>query len=617
MGPLISLPSGPSSARQRMAVVLLLSLLGAAAFYNSLNVPLLHDDEAAISMNPRVRQLWWSDDSHDVVQSAVTGRPVVLLSLSANYALGELLVPPDSAWQPLASALGIGTGGLSVRGYHLFNVVVHTLSGLLLFGLLWRTLSLPQFGDSRQLTHSVDLATITAAVWLVHPLQVDAVTYVVQRTELLMGLFYLLTLYAALRACRSPHGWLWSVTAVIACASGMLSKESMATAPILVVCYDRIFLFATWRQMWRCRWPLHVGLAACWAPLVAIMLTGPRNQTIGFDLGVTWWQYGGTQLGMLTHYLGLVFWPAELCFDYGRVMPAGTWDQAVGAVVVGALLGATLWALRYHPTFGFAGLFFFFLLAPSSSIVPIVTEVGAERRMHLPLAAVVVLVLLLVDRLLSYGVQGLGTGHDLRVQRLIRCVGAGLVIVALTAVTVQRNEVFGNDLTIWADTVVKAPANCSARNNLGRAYYERGQLEQAHAQFVAAVQLPGCEAQVYGNLGKVLIEMGRLDDAHRYFEDILRDRPEFWRAYEGLGIIYLRRQQWPAAVAAFRRCVNNGYTNADLYTNLGMALFELGEPSMAASYMRAALRLDPEHTVAAENLDYITGLLGGTQLQTR
>jgi len=233
--------------------------------------------------------------------------------------------------------------------------------------------------------------------------------------------------------------------------------------------------------------------------------------------------------------------------------------------------------------------------------------------MHLPLVAVLVVLLVVSDRLLSYGLDRWCAGASIKVQRVARWFGAGLVVITLTIVTVQRNEMFRSDLTIWTDTVARVPGNCSAHNNLGRAYFERGRLSEAHAEFVSALQLPDCDAQVYGNLGKVLIEMGEIDAAERYFADIVAEKPRFWRAHEGLGMIHLRRAQWHAAVASFRRCVDNGYANADLHTNLGMALSELGELPAAASHMRAALVLDPDHSIARENLAYISGLLTETE----
>ncbi len=613
MASLTSLPPPPPALRQQVTVALLLCLLAAAAFHNSLDVPLLHDDEAAIRTNPQVRQLWPPADIRSDEQSAVTGRPVVLLSLALNHWLGELQIEADSAWKPLSSALGIGTGGFAVRGYHLVNVAVHALSAWILFCCLWQTMRLPQLAAWCRQTHAVDLAALVAAMWLVHPLQVDAVTYIIQRTQLLMGLWYLLTMYATHRAFRATRPRLWGVAAVLFCALGMLSKESMVSAPIAVVLYDRIFLFSTWREAWHSRWRLYMGLVLCWLPLLAIVSTGPRDQTVGFHLGVDWWQYGAAQLTMITHYLELVLWPVELNFDYGRVTSVGVWDAVRGAGVVGTLLGATIWSLRYRPMLGFVGAFFFFLLAPSSSIVPIVTEVGAERRMHLPLAAVLVLLLLFGNWLLSYAVHRWGQATQLKVQRLARGLGAGFVIVILTAVTTQRNEVLRSDLTIWTDTVAKAPDNCSARNNLGRAYYVRGRLAEAHAAFVSAVQLEHCEPQVFGNLGKVLIEMGDLNGAARYFEEILRDKPTFWRAYEGLGIVHLRREQWQEAVSALTRCVDNGYTNADLHTNLGMALYGSGELRAAASHMHLALQLDPDHTIARANLAFLDSLLSDAE----
>ncbi len=126
---------------------------------------------------------------------------------------------------PLARAVGVGQGGLNVRGYHVFNLLVHVLSAVVLFALVRRTLRLPGVAAGELSGAAPPLALVTAALWLVHPLQTDAVTYTIQRTELLMGFFALATLYTALRAFDSQRAWPWELASVLCCALGMLSKE--------------------------------------------------------------------------------------------------------------------------------------------------------------------------------------------------------------------------------------------------------------------------------------------------------------------------------------------------------------------------------------------------------
>lgn len=590
---------GPGlSPRLRSFLVLLcFAALGLWAWHGALDAPFVFDDEPAIRDNPRIRELWPSGDANYAVQSSERGRPLVRLSLALNYRLGELELDPHGPLAGVARTLGLGQGGLHVRGYHLVNLGLHVLSALLLFALVWRTLRGVGGAAAEFAPAAPALAFVAAALWLVHPLQIDAVTYTIQRTELLMGLCLLATLYAAVRALDAPRPWPWQLASAGACALGMLSKEAMGVAPLVVALYDRAFVFPSWRAAWSRRRALYAGLAGTLVILAGIVASGPRDETVGFDLGVPWWRYLETQGGMILHYLRLVFWPEPLCLDYGRRLAQGAGEILPGAIVVGALFLATLWAQRARPGLGFLGAWFFLILAPSSSVLPIVTEVGAERRMHLPLAAVVVLVVLglhrLARRLLprsEHGAQALGA-----------LAGLALV-VPLGVLTIRRNQVYRSELALWEDTVAQRPENPGARNNLGRALARLGRFDEAVQQFSSALALPDCPPDALLNLGNVLTDLGRLDQAAAHFQQVLLRLPGSPKAHEGLAAVYMRQERWAEAVASYRICLAAGHRSADIHSNLGKALYKLGRVDDAIREMRAALALDPRHETAARNL---------------
>jgi len=206
-----------------IALAGLLAIAAAGVYGNSLSNPLVFDDIPQIKENQNIRQLW-------PVSAVVEGtrRPVAIYSLAINYHLG----------------------GLNPRGYHLVNIGLHILAGLALFGLLRRTLSgpklRPRYGSS-----AAFLAFAMVLIWLVHPLATQAVDSIIQRMEVLMALFYLLTLYTLARAAEGPERGLWSVLCVAACLLGMLSKEVMVTAPLTALLYDRCFLAGSWREALR------------------------------------------------------------------------------------------------------------------------------------------------------------------------------------------------------------------------------------------------------------------------------------------------------------------------------------------------------------------------------
>src|SRR5215472_8060351 len=171
----------------------------------------------------------------------------------------------------------------------------------------------------------------------------------------------------------------------------MACKESMVTAPVMVLLIDRVFVFETVIEAVRTRWRLYLGLAATWHVLAALVASGPRVNSAGFSSGVDVWTYLLNQTVMIVRYLRLAVWPTALVVNYGWPLPLTLRDVLPEAILVVALLVATLLTLWRAPVWGACGAWVFLTLAPTTSIVPIATEVGAERRMYLPLVGIVTL----------------------------------------------------------------------------------------------------------------------------------------------------------------------------------------------------------------------------------
>jgi len=510
-----------------VAAPALLTALAAAAWANSLSAPFIFDDRPAILGNPHIRQLWpLSRALSAPPRSILGGRPVPGLTLAINYALGEL----------------------DVRGYHAFNLALHVLSALILLGIVRRTLA----RSARLVSAARPLALVTAAIWLVHPLQTDAVTYVTQRTELLMGLFYLLTLYAAIRA--GEGSWPWQTASVVSCALGMASKEVMITAPLMVMLYDRVFLYPSLAEARRRRWPLYAGLMTTWAVLATLLMLSPPHHLLVLipgghasvlERGMTPWEYLRTQVGVIARYLGLALWPHPLCLDHGLWVARTAGEVLPGALVVAGLVGGTAWALRRHPGTGFLGAWFLVVLAPTSSVVPVVTEVMAERRMHLPLAAVAVAAVLG-----GYAAVGALVRSDSR-RAALRVSLALAVIATLTALTARRNVDYGSEVSIWSDAAEKRPWNPRAHNNLGNALLRAGDLDGAFAQYAEAIRLEPDYAEAHYNLGNAFLRKGRPTDAAASYAAALRIDPELAPAHYNLGNVQLAEGRFEEAIAHF------------------------------------------------------------------
>ena len=217
------------------------------------------DDLLSIEQNEYIRE-WRNLETVLFPQRELptAGRPLVNLSFAVNYAIG----------------------GLNVRGYHVFNLACHLLSGLLVFGIVRRTLQLPGL-SGRLRGNALNIGFAAAILWTLHPLNTEAVNYLTQRTELMMALFYLLTLYASIRGLQ-PRARAWNAVAVLSCAAGMGCKESMVTAPVMVVLYDAIFAFESLKHAVRERGRFYGFLCLSWVLLAALIWSGPRMHSAGF-----------------------------------------------------------------------------------------------------------------------------------------------------------------------------------------------------------------------------------------------------------------------------------------------------------------------------------------------
>jgi tetratricopeptide (TPR) repeat protein len=556
--PLIATTASPSKPREMRAMFLTVAgllLAGLVAYHYSFSAPLLFDDDPSITDNLTIRKLWPPGDalSPPAMGEGVTNRPVINFSFAINYALG----------------------GFDVRGYHAGNLAIHLCAALALFGIVRRTLRQsvlrPRFGDQAR-----PIAFVAALWWMLHPLQTESVICVVQRTESLMGLFYLLTLYAAIRAMESLRPLRWQILAFAACLAGMASKEVMVSAPLIVLLYDRTFVAGTFRAAWDRRKWSYLSLGATWillAWLVFGMGRGNRGGTCGFTAELTWWTYLCTQAEGIVRYLKLSIWPHPLVLDYGTYIARNPAVIASCFLFLGALGVATVVALWRRPVWGFVGVWFFAILAPSSSVLPLVTQTLAEHRMYLPLAAVVTLVVLGLFRL--SGRHGLYVGTALA--------------VALGGLTVRRNADYRSAVAIWTDTVAKCPDNARAQAGLGGALLQAGRAAEAVPFYQQALRLDP-RLSGYG-LGSALLQAGRANEAVPFYEQALRRNSKLTDFC--LGYALLQAGRIAEAIPIYERTVQLNPERADLCNDLGNALADIGRVTEAIGYYERALLLSP------------------------
>jgi tetratricopeptide (TPR) repeat protein len=605
-------PSSPASRWVTILAAGVIVLAALAAYHNCFSVPFIFDDEGAITENQTIRHLWpiWDALSPPHGRGfTVEGRPLVNFSLAVNYAFG----------------------GTAVRGYHALNLIIHILAALTLFGVARRTLLQPilrgRFGAA-----AMPLALAVAVIWTVHPLQTESVTYVAQRAESLMGLFYLLTLYCFIRGVESPTPQRWHTLSVAACLLGMATKEVMVSAPLMVLLYDRTFVAGSFREAWRKHWRLYLGLASTWLVLGYLAAgTGTRGGTAGFQSKVTSWEYAMTQCWAVAHYLWLSVWPHSLAFDYGTELVKDAVKIVPCALLLAGLAAGTVIGLRRRPVIGFLGAWFFVILAPSSSAVPVVTQTMAEHRMYLPLAAVVALAVLGIHALIGRGGMAVF---------LALAVGLGFA-------TSRRNEDYRSPLVLWSDTIMKRPGNARAHNNLGVVLLDRGQVTDAIARYEQALRLKPDYAEAHNNLGNALrkvgrkqeaiahyeqalrirtdyaeahnnwgnalAEVGRVTEAIAHYEQALRIKPDYPEAHNNLGNVLVDVAPLSEGLGHYKEALRLKPDYPEAHNNLGNVLLDMGQPSEAMAHYNEALRLNPDYAEAHNNLGNALRKIGRTQ----
>ena len=584
---------------------------GALAYANSLAGPFLFDDRVTVVDNTQIRQLWpLSQALFASRETPSAGRPLVNLSFAMNYAVG----------------------GLQVRGYHLVNIAIHLVCALLLLGVVRRVLNGPMY-RSRWAGMADGVALAASALWLLHPLNSEAVDYLTQRTELMMGLFYIGTFYAMVRADDSPRPRLWRTASVCACALGMACKETMVTAPIMVWLYDWRIRGESVRDTFSKRGHFYAALASTWVLLVALQWSGPRIHSAGWSAGVDIWTYLLNQTTMIVRYLRLAIWPAGLVLAYGYPSPLTLKDVLPNAVMVAGLIAATVVALRVAPRVGFLLAWVVVTLAPTSSIVPIATEVGAERRTYLPMMALAVLA--------AVGVAQAAQAIDRQSPRSTRRLGSACALIAVVAVaatygveTTARNREYRSGLVMAQTVLARWPTAYAhfllatelidvgdnpaalphlrlavrdvprAEMTLGTELAKAGQRDEALAHLQAFVQLQPLILQAVparNLIGGLLTERGQFEAAADQFRLVLQMNPAFVEAHGHLADALFAQRRFAEAVSEYRQYLAAFPRDAAATLELGVAFDKLGRSDDALATFRWVLHLDPHNKLAARD----------------
>ncbi len=555
---------------RRLFPLLLIIALIVVAYANSLSTPFIFDDTFRIMRNARLH-------SGDLAVFFAP-RGLVYATFYANYVMG----------------------GLDTTPYHITNLVIHILACLLLFGIVRRI-----FMHTRELKNSASgIALVAASLWGLHPLQTESITYIVQRCESMTGCLMLLTLYCAVRAHSSSRPTHWRTFSVAACALSMWTKEIAIITPLLVLLCERAFFTNSMRQTLKQRSGFIFSVFGTLLVLGALILAAPDaygRDTAGFGFeGISPFRYALTQFDVVPHYIRLAFYPSPLCLDYQWPAVESLSAVLLQILSISVAFAGSIVLYFKRPAYGFWAIWFFLLLAPSSSISPI-ADLAVEHRMYLPLAGICVLASICIYRA--------SIMLPRRIGMLLRVCLAIAAIALLTAVTNLRNSDYSSVESIWRNTLETSPKNSRAYLNVGRSIVDRGGYADAIPYFQKAAELAPHDPRPLYNLGLCQIVTGRIDAGIQLCEQSIpmSDYREH-KLYAQLNIAYGRtlKGEFEAATSIYREIITSTlpewpYMVSEAHYRLANIL-ERTDIEAAEKHYNEAINLSPGNAFAHNDL---------------
>jgi len=547
-------------ARLPLVHLTVIALLACLAYSNSFSVPFVFDDHVIIENNLFIQ------DARFLAQPSLVKGSYLYYPLKLRYV------------SLLSFALDYHLWGLDPWGYHLTNLIIHLLNAFLVYGLILLTFATPRLASSSLKPQASLIACGTSLLFALHPVQTQAVTYIVQRYMSLATLFYLLALFlyakwrlASLEVRRTGARGMGGILAGLyllslgAAVLGLKTKEICLTLPLALGLYE--YLFFQGNRWKRLLFLLPFGLAILIVPLglldlvdlqkpwAEILHSISRKSFIATT--VSRGDYLLTQFVVWVTYLRLLLLPFNQNLDYDYPIYHSFFTPAVllSFLLLTALIGLTVWLLqRYRqrePAVRLVafGIFLFFLApAVESSFMPMIDVIN-EHRLYLAAAG--------FFAALTTGVfWGAARWTDRQpalpwAAMLLLLVLAGVYGVA----TYQRNRVWQSEITLWQDVVTKSPRKARPYDELGLACARQGRYAEAVPCYQQAIALTPRFATYYSNLGVAYASLGYFEKAEEMFLQGQKVDPENAHVHNNLGVFYLRQSRLQEAEEMFRRAL--------------------------------------------------------------
>ncbi|KAF0144650.1 MAG: hypothetical protein FD156_1664 [Nitrospirae bacterium] len=610
--------------------ILLIAIIGLISYSNTFNVPFHFDDTATIVANYKLKDLtnFWP--------------------------------PSGSRWFGfLTFALNYYFGGLNVTGYHIVNLAIHVFNAIFIYWLVVLTFRTPFF-MVRQAHHDTTvtlshepvewskghhspihpftyLPLFIALIFVSHPVQTQAVTYIVQRFASLATFFYLLSLIMyikfrnqqlAISGQQKLYATPYTLYAVslISAVLAMKTKEISFTLPVIMVFYEFMFFEGKFKK--RILYLLPLLLTMLIIPLSMIGIDNPIGDAIG-ELReaaqeteeIPRWSYLFTQFKVIVTYIRLLVLPINQNLDYDYPLYHSFFEPNVflSFLFLLSLIGLGIYLL-YRSRFtshasrflAFGILWFFITLSVESSIIPI-RDIINEHRLYLPSVGIIIAFTSSAFYVLQFTIhRSRFIAYASRFSLPAACSLLTAIIIALSIATYKRNTVWQDEVSFWEDGVRKSPKKARSYNLLGTSYAKQKQFEKAIQQFQTALKLKPAYPLAYYNMGLTYVEQEQIDNAIQAFQAALNLQPKYAEAYNDIGIAYDKKGMIDNAIQAFQAALTLQLDFPNAHNNIGIAYVEKGLIYNAIEHYKIALKLDPNNATIHLNLGIAYQRIGDT-----
>jgi Flp pilus assembly protein TadD len=611
--------------RRFLTVALCLILLLTAVVYtNSIHNDFTNwDDLGLVVENPAIRSLS-IDNLIDIFtpKPGKTYQPVRVLSYAIDYSLWKL--------NPL--------------GYHLGNIALHGFSAVILYLLLASLLN--QIRAESSLESNRLIALLASLLFAVHPVNVEAVTWISSRKYGLLTFFYFSSLYFYIKNSeKGRHHRIYYALSVVSYVLSLLSSPFSVTLPAILFLYDYcrirdLNLYNIIKSRLLFYLPYLVLSISQFLILLNSFTTtpGPEPAIKSHEMNNIFYTFL-TMLRVLYDYMKNLIFPFWLNNMYVDYTSTSLFEYKVilSLLVIFLLLGILFFQVKADNKVNLFCLGWFVLTwLPVSNIIPISTKM-ADRYLYLPAVG-----LFLLFSLSVYSISH--RWFSRKAKQLVTVPLMVFLVFSLSYLSIDRNRVWANSQTLWEDSLRKAPAywvphmnlgltmaqqgrieeatayyqealrlnpnSVHTHNNLGVVLLERGQIGDAIGHYLTALRLKPDYAETYNNLGVAMFRQGEFDKAKVHYLEALRLDPDFGKAHNNLGNVLVEKGQFNEATFHYSMALKTKAHYPEAHNNLGVALANQGKLNEAIVQFTEALRLKPDYPQARANLDLALSLVG-------